>query len=429
MKENNKNNFIWRRLDNSAKIYPLSRGKKYSTVFRISALLKEEINPDVLKQALIETLEKYKIFKVRLKKGFFWHYLEENKKNPVVLEETDYPCKYIDPNLNRGYLFRVTYFKNKINIDIFHALTDGNGGNIFFKELIYTYLEKTHSDDLSSENRICRKVDYDTEDSYKKNYNKKNKLNRVNKRAYKIRGKKIKLGAVSAEHLIMNLEQLKEEAKKHNSTITQYLTAAILYCIYKENYIYSKSKRPVKICIPVNLKKYFSSKTMTNFFSYMVLSADFQNNDINTFEKLLNFVKNEFQNKLTEEEISKIMSDNVKIGNNFWVKIVPLFLKIFLVRLAYIEIRKHFSITFSNIGRIGILGEYQKYIDNFLLLLAPEQYERIKCTSCTYENKMVFSFASIINDNRIQKAFYKFLSGKGIEIKVESNGVLDDISQ
>ena len=428
MKENNKNSFVWRRLDNSAKIYPLSRGKKYSPVFRLSAVLKEDINPDVLRQALIETLEKYKVFKVRLKKGFFWHYLEENKKEPIVLEESDYPCKYVDPNLNRGYLFRVTYFKNKINIDIFHALTDGNSGNVFFRELIYTYLEKIYPNDLNPENRISKKPEYDTEDSYKKNYNKKHKFKVKDKRAYKIRGKKIKLGAVSVNHLIINLDQLKEEAKKYNVTITQYLTAVLLYCIYKENYINNKDKRPVKICIPVNLKKYFTSKTMTNFFSYIILSADFQRTDITEFEKLLNFVKTEFENKLTEEEVLKIMSDNVKFGNNFFVKIVPLFLKIIIVRLAYMEIRKHFSITFSNIGRIGILGDYKKYIDYFLMLIAPEQYERIKCTGCTFENKLVFSFSSIINDNKIQKGFYKFLTEKGIEINVESNGVLDDIS-
>ena len=61
----------WRRLDNSAKIFPLSTGKKYSSVFRISAVLKEDIQPEILQKAVISTLEKYKSFKVKIKKGFF----------------------------------------------------------------------------------------------------------------------------------------------------------------------------------------------------------------------------------------------------------------------------------------------------------------------------------------------------------------------
>ena len=62
------------------------------------------------------------------------------------------------------------------------------------------------------------------------------------------------------------------------------------------------------------------------------------------------------------------------------------------------------------------------------MLIAPEPVEKIKCSSCTFENKMVFTFTSILQDNRIEKRFYEFLQDKGIQIELESNGVLDDIS-
>ena len=283
MKNNKRNMLIWRRLDNSAKIFPLSTGRKYSTVFRLSVVLKEDIKPDILEKALIETLEKYKSFKVKMKKGFFWHYLENNTKKPIVEEEIDYPCKYIDPAINRGYLFKVTYFKNKINIDIFHALTDGNSGTVFFREIVYTYLEMSHVVELKKENRTTRKIEYDTEDSYVKNYDKKSKSNVSGKRAYKLKGRKIKLGAVSVIHQIINLEQLKGEAAKYNATITQYLTAVLIYSIYNENYIKNNGKKPIKICIPVNLKKYFPSKTISNFFSYITISGEMKEKKLNSF--------------------------------------------------------------------------------------------------------------------------------------------------
>ena len=104
----------WRRLDNSAKIFPMSTGEKYSTVFRLSVLLTEDINPEILKQAVIKALDKYDIFKVKMKAGLFWYYLEDNDKEPKITEERDYPCKYINPKTNRDYLFKVTYFKNKV---------------------------------------------------------------------------------------------------------------------------------------------------------------------------------------------------------------------------------------------------------------------------------------------------------------------------
>lgn len=424
-----KNKLYWRRLDNSAKIFPMSSGKKYSTVFRLSAVLKEKIEPKILEEAVRQALEKYESFRVRMKAGFFWYYLEYNDKLPCVEEERDYPCKYIDPHRNHNYLFQVTYFENKINIDIFHSLTDGNSGTTFFKEIIYTYLELLHPEELDGEERRIKKIEYDTEDSYMKNYDKKAKSNASGKKAYILKGKKIPLGAISVIHEIMDLEALKQVSKQAKATITQYLTAVLIHCIYQENARKAKGKRPIKVCIPVNLKKYFSSQTMANFFSYITVEAQMKKDNLDTFPKILDFVKKDFSQKLTEEEIMKTMSTNVKIGNNPIVRAIPLFLKKIMVRLSYIEIRKYTTTTFSNIGRIGVIGKYKDYMEYFLMLIAPEPVEKIKCSSCTFENKMVFTFTSILQNNEIEKRFYEFLKSKGIQITMESNGVLDAISK
>ena len=415
----------WRKLDNSAKIFPISSGKKYSTVFRLSALLKENIDKNTLEEAVKKTLKKYKSFKVKMKEGFFWYYLEENFKEPIIEEEKDYPCKYIEPKTNNGYLFKVTYFEKKINIDIYHALTDGGSGTVFFREIIYTYLELKHKDEFENNERIARKIEDYIEDSYIKNYNKKLGKRDQSGKAFEVKGKKIKLGAISAIHEIIDLEDVKREAKKYQATITQYLTSVLIYSIYNANY--KNSKRPIKTCIPVNLKKYFPSDTMSNFFSYITIVTNKEK--IASFENLMEFVKKEFKEKLTEEEIIKTISANVKLGNNLFIKSIPLILKKIIVRLSYMEIRKYTTITYSNIGRIGIIGDYQKYIDYFLMLIAPEPVEKIKCSSCSFENKMVFTFTSILNSNEIEKFFYEFLKSQNIKVEIESNGVLDDISK
>ena len=418
----------WRRLDNSAKIFPIQAGKKYSTVFRFSAVMKEDIDPESLKQAVILALKKYKSFKVRMKQGVFWNYFEDNPKDPIIELEKDYPCKYIDYKGNNNYLFKVTYFDQKINIDIFHSLTDGNNGNLFFREIIYSYIELTHPKEFEDELRTTRKVEYTTEDSYMQNYDKAAKSNNSSKKAYVLKGEKINLGAVSAIHEIIDTNELKAICKLYDCTVTQYLSAVLIYSIYEENYKKNNGEKPIKLCIPVNLKKYFpNSKTISNFFTYITLEAEMKKDNLNTFEKILEFVKKDFKKRLTEEEIIKTMSGNVKLGNNPFIKVVPLFLKKALVRLSYIEIRKYTTITFSNVGRIGIIGKYKPYIESFLMLIAPEPVEKIKCSACTFEDKMVFTFTSILNDNSIEKRFYEFLKEQGIKVEIESNGVLDDV--
>ena len=117
------------------------------------------------------------------------------------------------------------------------------------------------------------------------------------------------------------------------------------------------------------------------------------------------------------------MSANVKIGKNIIVGVIPLFLKKILVKLSYIEIRKYTTTTFSNVGRIGIIGEYNQFIEKFMLLIAPEQVEKIKCSACSYNDKLVFTFTSTLEGTDIEEEFYNILKGQGIEVKIEDNGV------
>ena len=417
----------WRRLDNSAKIFPIASSKKYSSVFRLSAVLKEKIAPNILKRAVNIALKNLSSFKVKLKKGFFWYYFEDNNKEVIIEKEKDYPCKYIDPNTNNDYLFKVTYWENKINLDIFHSLTDGNSGIIFLREIVYTYIELAHKEDFSQKLRTERKISNNTEDDYLKNYDKKSKNSKGGKKAYRLKGKILPLAAIGVIHVNIDLDELKNRSKEKNVTITQYLTSVLIHAIYNSNYKKYNGKKPIKICIPVYLKKYFKSETISNFFSYISVQTE-ENLNLDSFEEILKFVKKEFDRKLTKEEISKTMSTNVKLGNNIFIKSIPLFLKLIIVKLSYIEIRKYTTTTFSNVGRIGIIGEYQKYIDKFMMLIAPESVEKIKCSACSFENKLNFTFTSTLEGTEVEEEFCKKLKEEEINISVEGNGVHDFIS-
>ena len=423
MKKEKEQKLYWRRLDNSAKIFPISAGKKYSTVFRLSVVLKENVNPRVLEKALQNALETYQSFKVRMKAGLFWYYLEHNPKDPIIEEEKEYPCQYINPKTNNNYLFKVTYFEKKINIDIFHSLTDGNSAIQFFKEIVYQYIEIEYAKEFKDKLRTDRKINFNAEDSYLKNYNKKVKNSSKSRKAYILKGRKIPFDAIRATHEIIDLTKLKEVSKEKEVTITQLLTGVLIKAIYLGNMQEIKNNKPIKICVPVNLKKYFKSETINNFFSYITIVADSKKIDFTNLDEILKLVKNDFEELLKPEEIMKTMSANVKLGNNPIIRAVPLVLKTILVRLSYIEIRKYTTITYSNIGRIGMIGKYQDYIDYFLMLIAPESVEKIKCSTCSYEDKMFFTFTSILRQTNIEDKFKNILEELGINVKIESNGV------
>ena len=424
----------WRKLDNSAKIFPIDSDKNFSAVYRMSVLLTEDINPKILKDAVNKTLESFTSFKVCLKRGFFWYYLEENTKEIIIDEEKNYPCKYIDKNTNNGYLFKVTYYKNKINVDTFHSLTDGSSSIEFIKAIAYNYIDLAHPDETKNipEMEVKQNIevnDKNTEDSYMKNYQKSLKSPKGGKRAYILHGRRIPLYGVNVIHGFINLKQIIKRCRKLKVTVTQYFTAVLIYAIYQEyleKYKNRKLKKPIKICIPVNLKKYFESTTITNFFSYISINASAKELDLLDFNKVLEFVHDNFKKKLDKTEIARTMMKNIKLGNNIGVKLIPLFLKRPIVKISYIEIRKYSTTTLSNIGKVNVLPEYQKYIDNFLFLIAPDRGEKIKCSTMSYKDNIIFTITSILKNDGVEKKFFEYLEKENTTVQIETNGVREN---
>ena len=117
----------WRKLDNAAKLYSAASNKKDTRVFRFYCELKEEVNPDVLQEALNQTIEIFPTFLMVLRKGLFWHYLEPCNLRPIVKEEYKEPCSRLYIKDKKTLLFEVTYYKKRINFEVFHVLTDGTG--------------------------------------------------------------------------------------------------------------------------------------------------------------------------------------------------------------------------------------------------------------------------------------------------------------
>jgi len=120
---------------------------------RISASMRDDVDPAVLQTALQNSIKRYPYFNVCLRRGIFWHYLEELDGKPEVVPDSDYLIKDIDSIETYGYNFRVSYFNNKISIDCFHALCDGNGCMEFFKTILFEYV-RLSGDDVDPEGKI-----------------------------------------------------------------------------------------------------------------------------------------------------------------------------------------------------------------------------------------------------------------------------------
>lgn len=396
-----------RKLDNIARLFSLD-DKKNKCIFGYSVVLKENINKNILKEALDKTLEKYKSFKVKMSKGIFWNYLEDNDKN-IIIKKEDRMLSDINNKENNDYLFKISYYKNKINLNIFHVLTDGVGALSLLKSIIYNYLNIKHN--LSYYNNS---ENVNVKDEFVKKYDKKYKEKFDFKKAFLLPTKNNNL---TTNHYIVKIDELKKVCKLYNVTITEYLTALYAYSMFLSFYD-KRNKKDVVVAIPINLRKYYNVNTISNFFSSMNIDPGIIKNKLYTFEEVLSSVVNEFKKKLNNTKIKQYITRDVKLGQNKSIGLIPLNIKKFAIKYFGNRFYSNATTTLSNIGKIDIDDNYNKYIDNIFMLSKPWKVQKIKCSVCSFKNNLNITINSNINDKYFQNIFYNLLKSQINYIKV-----------
>ncbi len=415
----------WGKLDNAAHLFPAIAGEGMSNVYRIAVYLDEAVDGDCLREALAIVLPKFSVFNVRLRQGVFWYYFEENgKEPPPVVEENTYPCQYIEENRNRNYLFRVTYYGTRINLEAFHVLTDGTGAMYFLKELTYQYLRLVHpelreryGDALSSETSL------NTEDSFLANY-KKDRFGKGYKsfRAQLLKGAQFPTGKMGILHGHMPADEVRNAARQYDATINEYLVAAFLWAVYQTGLKGQSTKRPFTVAVPVNLRPYFDSVTARNFF-VMVTAVFWPEQGEGTFADVVEAVKTSLAEQLTKEHLESVISYNMAGEQVLILRTIPLFLKNPGLRGIYNLHAKANTTTVTNLGRITVAPEYREYIRRFDVLLSRSKGQNVKVTLSTYEGTLTATITSVLREVDLQREFYRFLAAEGISVILDSNGV------
>ena len=401
----------WRKLDNAALAFPLVTGENDTRVFRFYCQLKEEVDSDILQQALDRTMEKYPLFQAVLRKGLFWFYLEHSDIRALVKPETEPPCNRLYIPDKKSLLFQVSYYKERINFEVFHALTDGTGAMHFLQELVQNYLilayPKKNFPEIGSEKKTGRgNIE---EDSFSQYYSSDIPKNREKKKAaVKLKGEKLVHSDMHISEVVLSVKEVHQKARSYGVSITVLLTAVML-CSIREEIPKNQQKRPVTLMIPVNLRNYFPSQSMTNFFGWIEVGYTFS--DTTTFEEVLADVKRQFEQELEKDKIAMHMNDYVRIEKNIFVRAVPLEIKKYFLMIGANLGSRSITAVYSNIGIIRLPEEYREYIRHFGIFASTNS---LQMCSCSYGDEMVLGFTSKIPDDSIQRNFRRMLSEEEI---------------
>ena len=410
----------WYRIDNVAKVFLATVGERDTRSFRLSCTLKEAVDPELLQQAVISAIEDRPQVQVRIRRGLFWHYMEDTDLMPVVKQEDDRICPLLYVPLKTMLHYRVTYFGKRINLDISHVLADGTGAMEFLNIIVLDYLRRKYPGQLDDVTVHSGASEGDlSQDSYRQFFESKKLLHGpARKRAYHLGGMKLPYNQLQFFEIHMPTSQIIPRAKELGVSLTSYLGALWMLSI-RDEMPPRKRHLPVTISLPVNLRNYYPSKTARNFFNSVNITHVFDHEI--SLEELAAEFDASLKSQLTEENIKKQMDSFETMEYVAPVRVVPLFIKQWVVRYFTEKRIGKVSMTFSNMGVQKPPKSLGERIENYSGFCSTNT---IFSTMFGYGEKLTLGVSSAYKSTVVIKNFVRFLSESGVDITISATEVI-----
>ena len=416
----------WYKLDLSAIVYPTLQRKDFSSVYRLSVVLKEPVRPDILQQAADIALKRFPTYKAAIRKGLFWRYLEPNTRpGPFVQPDIKNPCMPMPFKANNHYLIRIYYHQCRIALEAHHSLGDGTGGMCVLQTITAVYL-RLLGHEISCDGFVLDVNEEpdpeELEDAYMRYANAKVRPPRPGEKTYRVRGTKEPFYTLNIIDGVMSVKEVGAVAAKYGATITEYLNACLLYALLqKQENEWHRNLRPVKIAMPVNLRRFFPSKTLRNFITMVYPSVDPRLGEY-TFEEIITQVHYYMRYYINNKFLRGDITTNAATQQNPFIRVVPLFIKDFVVRSFYAKVQdKNSSAGLTNMGAIRVPEDMKPFIERFDIYMGQPFSSRTNCAIASFEDILTINFASSIKEADVERLFFCKLVKDGIHVRIESN--------
>ena len=414
----------WFKIDNAGKLFPIVQGKLRASYFRLSVILKETIDPVALQLAAEKTLFRFPNFNTRLRKGVFWNYLENQSKPFKIYPDPNTFGTNPRPNDRLKHLIEIYYHRQRISIEVFHAITDGRGGMEFLKTLTLAYLrEKGYS--VDAEGMIFDANDQLTnaelEDSFAQKVTKGKSVWLPTEKAFHLKGNYFEHTGHYLTHLHLNTPELIKIAREKQTTLTGlFAPMLILILIKKQEASQSKKRKKIIISIPVDMRKYLPSKTMKNFVMTINVGGFFS--PTSTFQDVLLEVNKQLKDGQQLDILAPQIRANLKAERMLLLRFIPLLFKRLIIKSVFNRIGEPaLSFTMSNLGKIEMPTSTQPYIDRVEFMICSTPILPINLGIASFQDQLILTFSRIIDDRTFIQSFIHMLT-TDLQVHVKASG-------
>lgn len=323
------NNYRWMKVDTASIMFSSLSSKKWGRTFRTAVIMKDDVDPETLKNAAKDIMPRYPSMHSCVKKGFFWNYLEGTELLPEIREEFSKQLLPITIRNDGRPDFRLVYYKKRLAIECAHHLGDGLGVERYFTALLERYVELKNNPEAPylpsefDEGEIAN--------AFNEHYIKGGSTDVEEEfHAHQIPGT-IEPGFLQLIFALMDLDELHSKAKEKQLTITEYIASALILGTIRHSG--KPIKEPVVIAIPVNLRRFFETKSIRNFTIQSRIDFFPEGKTDWSFDEICDKVRGQLKKRLTVPELQKILNNFGSMANNNITKYVPNFIKLPVVRI------------------------------------------------------------------------------------------------
>lgn len=397
-------------VDNASILFLSLIRPHHTNIFRFSAKLRHPIQPEALQKAVNRIHYRFPSVVAGLRQDFF-HYRQVAAAEPPVVQPDPGLLIPMTAQELRTCAFRVYYQDTSISLEIFHALTDGSGAVVTLTALLTEYLHLTKEADVSAAGNLPALIgepqSYETSDDY---------LALANVPSQRLPSRYAYQPARSADadwqvrpsSLSVDTKLLLDAAHRHGVTLNTLLTTVMASSLM-DLQIQEKGGRglkPVRIMVPVNLRKLIGSRTLRNFSLYSLPTMEARHHSL-PIRELCHVIGAQLKQQLSQEFLSGVVANNVRMQNAWYFRMLPWFVKKAALRIGYRFVgESNSSVTLTNLGVVKLPEEIQSQVEDFSCWMTPRVGSPYGCTILSYGDKVTLNMSRFCPEDTLGALFF-----------------------
>lgn len=463
----------WVRLDNASNIFLAARSDVDPKVFRISAELDHDVDPGLLQQALDATYERYRLYHAVLRRGVFWHYLQDSDLRPRVTAEEQHTCAPIYRPDRRELLFRVMHHRTRIILELFHALSDGTGALWFLTDMVEAYVRLRHPRQMPEAGRVPGRDDDQsdalaagdpgfvpagnphtedlvqtvhelTTDSFTHYFRRRRRREpagpaagaerpaplpgarsrKSRTKVYRVTGTRTPDNRPRVVELTMPADEVLQLARAEGVSLTMYLTAVFFESIRLSSPGLGRA-RTLVASVPVNLRQFFPSTSPRNFFAIVRVEHTYGDNTPDKADPgpVSRSLERGFRPEATPAALEKRLRRLIRFERMPVLRIVPRPVKDVLLRLINWISNRRLTVAVSNLGRVTLPEPADSHVRRMLFHVSAV---RPQFCAMSHAGLLTISFTSPFTQTDHIREFARMLTSRGVEVTAAAAQVTED---